>query len=194
MSSSNYFSFHRDSTGSSGSHSAQTRRIPQTLKVSSESDSLSDASPFRHPGARGSVTQPPCQPTLIYGSESDDGSPIKRPRHPAARVSDKGPSCEPTLLYGSESDESPKKKPGPPMVLNEPTLLYESNSDEDNDKAAKRLKESPADVVEKDKADSLLEERPNTEEEMVAVKDTDATLPYYRAEMSSTDDEGDSGM
>ena len=48
--------------------------------------------------------------------------------------------------------------------------------------------------MEKDKADSLLEERPNTEEEMVAVKDTDATLPYYRAEMSSTDDEGDSGM
>ena len=80
------------------------------------------------------------------------------------------------------------------MVLNEPTLLYESNSDEDIDKVAKRLKKSQADVVEKDKADSLLEERPNTEEEMVAVKDTDATLPYYRAEMSSTDDEGDSGM
>lgn len=56
------------------------------------------------------------------------------------------------------------------------------------------MKESPADVVEKDKANSLLEERPNTEEEMVAVKDTDATLSYYRAEMSSTDDEGDSGM
>ncbi|XP_022793065.1 mediator of DNA damage checkpoint protein 1-like isoform X2 [Stylophora pistillata] len=213
----------RDSTGSSGSHSAQTGSIPPTLKISSESDSLSDVSPFRHPGARGSVTQPPCGPTLLYGSESDDGSPIKRPRHPTVRVADKGPSCEPTLLYGSESDGSPKKKPRLPMASNEPTLLYESDSDESNDKAAKRLRalgdshqgnqdqtllysdisegklpsipgKSSADGENKDSTDGSTKERPNTEEEMGVVEDTDATLPYCRAEMSSTDDEGESGV
>lgn len=109
------------------------------------------------------------------------------------------------------------------MASNEPTLLYESDSDESNDKAAKRLHgvgnshqgsqdqtllysdisegklpsnpgKSSADGENKDSTDSSTKERLNTEEEMGVVKDTDATLPYCRAEMSSTDDEGESGM
>lgn len=68
------------------------------------------------------------------------------------------------------------------------------NFDEDNDKVVKRLKESLADVVEKDKVDSLLEERLNIEKEMVLVKDIDVIFLYYRVEMSFIDDEGDLGM
>ena len=115
--------------------------------LSSESDIQSDGkadlssdnkqtSP-KHPGARGSGTQPTCEPTLLYGSESDDGSPIKRPRHPEARASDKQePSCAPTLLYGSESEDvSPIKKPRHPKTSNEPAFLYESDSEEGSGKA-----------------------------------------------------------
>ena len=181
------------------------------------------ASSFRHPGARGSGIQAACEATLLYGSESEDGSPIKRPRHPVARVSDKGSSCEPTLLYGSESDESPKNKPRQAAVLNEPPLFYESDSEEGNDTASKapdvggdshqgshdqtllysdvsegKLPSLPGksseDVGNGDRAGSLAEERSDNKQETAAVKDNDATLPYCTAEMSSTDDEGDSGI
>ena len=136
----------------------------------------------KHPGARGSGTQPACDPTLLYGSESDDGSPIKRPRHPEARVSDKqGPSCEPTLLYPSESEDgSPIKKPRHPRAPNEPMVLDESNSGKDSDKAC----EMPDEKTESD-------QHPISEE--TAGKETDATLLYAAAELSSTDDEEESG-
>ena len=123
--------------------------VPPTLVLSSESDIQSDGkadlssdnkqtSP-KHPGARGSGTQPTCEPTLLYGSESDDASPGKRPRHPEARVADKQESsCEPTLLYGSEPDDgSPVKKPRHPGTSNKPAFLEESDSAEGSDKALK---------------------------------------------------------
>ncbi|KAL9980282.1 hypothetical protein ACROYT_G008844 [Oculina patagonica] len=229
----------RDSTDSPGSHPGQTASVPPTLMLSTESDSQSDgkhdvssdqdnkSSSFKHPGARGSGTQPPSDPTLLYGSESDDGSPIKRPKHPEARVSDKGPSCEPTLLYGSESDDgTPKKKPGHQGTSNAPTLLYESDPEEGTCTGA-APKESDArgdgqhnqhatddqtllysevsegktpslpaialEDVGDDSPEESAERRPdNMQEATVAVKDSDATLPYAEAEMSSTDDEGDS--
>lgn len=205
--------------------------------LSTESDSQSDGkrdvpsdqdnkpSPFKHPGTRGSGTQPPCEPTLVYGSESDDGSPIKRPKHPEARVSDKGLSCEPepTLLYGSESDDgTPKKKPRQPGASNEPTLLYESDSEEGTGGVPKESDArgdghratddqtllysevsegkppsipaiSSGDVGDGSPGESAEERPDNNQEATVAVKDSDATLPYAEVEMSSTDDEDDSG-
>lgn len=131
---------------------------------------------------------------MIYGFEFDDGSLIKRLRYLVVRVLDKGFFCELIFLYGLELDEFFKKKFGLLMVLNELILLYEFNFDEDNDKVVKRLKESLVDVVEKDKVDSLLEERLNIEKETVVVKDIDAIFLYYRVEMSFIDDEGDLGM
>ena len=135
----------------------------------------------KHPGARGSGTQPVCDPTLLYGSESGDGSPIKRPRHPEARVSDKQePSCAPTLLYPSESEDgSPVKKPRHPRAPNEPMVLDESDSGKDSDKACEM-------------SDVKRESQQPTSEEAV-VKETDATLLYAAAELSSTDDEEESG-
>lgn len=135
----------------------------------------------KHPGARGSGTQPACNPTLLYGSESDDGSPIKRPRHPEARVSDKQePSCAPTLLYPSESEDgSPVKKPRHLRAPNEPMVLDESDSGKDSDKVCEM-------------SDVKRESQQPTSEE-AAVKETDATLLYAAAELSSTDDEEESG-
>lgn len=214
--------FSRDSTGSSGSHPGQTASVPSTLMLSTESDSQSDGkldvssdhkpSPPKHSENRGSGTQPPYEPTLLYGSESDDESPIKRPRHPEARVSDKGPSCEPTVLYGSESDDgTPKKKPRQPVASNEPTLLYESDSEPEGEapkeSAAREDSHHAIDdqtllysEVSEGKLPSLqqipgesVEETPDNKQEATAVKETDATLLYAAAEMSSTDDEGDSG-
>lgn len=230
--------FSRDSTGSSASHPGQTASVPSTLMLSTESDSQSDGkldvssdhkpSPPKHSENRGSGTQPPYEPTLLYGSESDDESPIKRPRHPEARVSDKGPSCEPTVLYGSESDDgTPKKKPRQPVASNEPTLLYESDSEPEGEapkeSAAREDSHHAIDdqtllysEVSEGKLPSLqqipgkssgdvkevranrspgesVEETPDNKQEATTVKETDATLLYAAAEMSSTDDEGDSG-
>lgn len=206
--------------------------------LSTESDSQSDGkhdmssdqdnkpSSFKHPGARGSGTQPPCDPTLLYGSESDDGSPIKRPKHPEARVSDKGPSCEPTLLYGSESDDrTPKMKPRQPEGSNAPTLLYESDPEEGTGAAPKESDArgdgqhdqhatdeqtllysevsegkppsvpaiSSGDVGDGSPGEYAEKSPDNMQEATVTVKDSDATLPYAEAEMSSTDDEDDLG-
>ena len=193
-----------------------------TLLCVSESD---DASPvkrsIKHPQARASDKGPSCEPTLLYGSESDDGSPIKRPKQPEERVSDKGPSCEPTLPYGSESDDgAPKRKPRQPSA---PTLLYESDYEEGTIVAPKesdairdgrnhaaddqtllytevsegKLTTVPAvssrDVRGGSPEESEEEQQDDKVEATIAVKDSDATLPYAEAELSSTDDEGDSG-
>lgn len=248
-----YFPVFRDSTGSSGSHQGQTASVPQTLKLSTESDSQSDGKmdvssdndqkpdSFKRPEPRSSVqTQPPCEPTLLYesesddgsptkrpkhpearikgrgpsydptllcGSESDDGSPIKRPKHPEAGISDKDPSCEPTALYGSESDDgTPQKRPKQLAASYEPTLLHESDakiapieSDIRGDAHHASYEQTLvySDVSEEkptslsDKSSENVAEnrtnRPDIQQQPVAIKDADA-------EMSSTDDEEESGM
>ena len=239
-----YFPVFRDSTGSSGSHEGQTASVPQTLKLSTESDSQSDGKmdvssdndqkpdSFKRPEPRSSVqTQPPCEPTLLYESESDDGSPIKRPKHPEARIKGRGPSYDPTLLCGSESDDgspikrpkhpeagildkdpsgsddgTPQKRPKQLAASNEPTLLYESDAKVapiesdirgDGHHASYEQTLVYSDVSEEkptslsDKSSENVAEnrtnRPDIQQQPVAIKDTDA-------EMSSTDDEEESGM
>ena len=168
-----YFPVFRDSTGSSGSHQGQTASVPQTLKLSTESDSQSDGKmdvssdndqkpdSFKRPEPRSSVqTQPPCEPTLLYESESDDGSPIKRPKHPEARIKGRGPSYDPTLLCGSESDDgSPIKRPKHPEAevsdkgpSCEQAFLYGAESDDGS--PIKRPKHPEAGILDKDPSGS----------------------------------------
>ena len=185
----------------------------------SESD---DGSPMKRPKQPevGVLDKSPsCEPTLVYGSESDNGSPIKRPKGPEARIPGKGPSCEPTLLYGSESDDgTPKKKPRQPGASNEPALLYESDAEEgssaveapiesdlrgDGHHASDEQTLLYSDIFEEklpslpDKSSGNVAEsitdRPDIQQQPAAIKDADATLPYAEAEMSSTDDEDESG-
>ena len=185
-----------------------------TLLYGSESDDGSPIKRPKHPEARIKGKDPPCDPTLSYSSESDDGSPIKRPKHPEAGVLNKGPSCEPTLLYGAESDDgSPIKRPTQPAASNEPTLLCESDAEVAPIKSDIRgdghhanyeqtllysgiSEEKPASLSDK-RPENLTENRtegPDIQQQPVAIKDTDATQPYADAEMSSTDDEAESGM
>lgn len=185
--------------------------------------SSDDSSPRKRPGhpeARIPGKGPSCDPTLLYGSESDDGSPIKRPKHPEAGVLDKGPSCEPTLLYGSESDDgTPKKRLKQHGASNEPTFVYESDADEDTSTVAAPIESDTRgdshhasleqtllySNISEEKPSSLSDKGPgNVAEDRIdgshvqlqatAVIDADVTLPYAEAEMSSTDDEDESGI
>ena len=191
-------------------------RCEPTLLYGSESDGESPIKRPKHPGARIKGKGPSCEPTLLYGSESDDGSPIKRPKHPETGVLEKGPSCEPTLLYDSGSeDKTPQKKPKQPAASNEPTLLYDSNAEVctstdiapikpgvrgDNHHASNEQTLLYGHVSEEkppsrsDKSPGNVAENGTDRPDIVAIQDGDATLPYADVEMSSTDDEEESGM
>lgn len=185
--------------------------------------SSDDSSPRKRPGypeARIPGKGLSCDPTLLYDSESDDGSPIKRPRHPEAGVLDKGPSCEPTLLYGSESDDGiPKNRLKQHGASSEPTFVYESDADEDTSTVVAPIEsdtrgdshhasleqtllysniseEKPSNLSDKSSG-NVAEDRidgSDVQLRATAVMDADVTLPYAEAEMSSTDDEDESGM
>ena len=191
-----------------------------TLLYGSESDDGSPIKRPKHPEAGVFDKDPSCKPTLLYGSESDDGSPIKRSKHTEPGVLDKGPSCEPTLLYGSESDDgTPKKRSKQPVASNKPTLLYESDAEEDTTAVVAPIEMDTrgdghhasdeqtllySDIPEEklaslsDKSSGNMAEnrtdRPDIQLQATENKDADETLPYAGAEMSSTDDEDESGM
>ena len=187
-----------------------------TLLYGSESDDGSPVKRPKHPEAGVLEKVPSCEPTLLYGTESEGGSPIKRPNHPEAGILDKDPSCEPTILYDSESeDKTPQKRPQQPVASNQPTLLYASDAKEGTSTVITPIKSDVrgidhhasyeqtllyGDVSEEkppsltDKSSGNVAENRTDRPDIAAIKDSDATLPYADAEMSSTDDEEESGM
>ena len=187
-----------------------------TLLYGSESDDGSPIKRPKHPEAGVLEKGPSCEPTLLYVADSEVGSPIKGPNHREAGILDKDPSCEPTILCDSESeDKTPQKRRQQPVASNQPTLLYASDAKEGTSTVITPIKSDVRGIghhasyeqtllygdVSEEKPPSLSDKSPGNvagnradRPDIAAIKDGDATLPYADAEMSSTDDEEESGV